>query len=50
MMTVVAIISGLIAILWPKGVGAEIMQRMAVPMIGGMVSPTLLTLIAVPAV
>ncbi|MDW5317650.1 CusA/CzcA family heavy metal efflux RND transporter [Rhizobium sp. PL01] len=50
MMTVVAIMAGLVPILWSTGVGSEIMQRIAVPMIGGMVSSTLLTLVVIPAV
>ena len=50
MMTVVAIMAGLIPILWSTGAGSEIMQRIAVPMIGGMVSSTLLTLIVIPAI
>uniref|UniRef100_Q07HK6 Heavy metal efflux pump, CzcA family n=1 Tax=Rhodopseudomonas palustris (strain BisA53) TaxID=316055 RepID=Q07HK6_RHOP5 len=50
MMTVVAIIAGLLPILWSTGAGSEIMQRIAVPMIGGMVSSTLLTLIVIPAI
>ena len=50
MMTVVAIMAGLVPILWSTGTGSEIMQRIAVPMIGGMVSSTLLTLIVIPAV
>jgi Cu(I)/Ag(I) efflux system membrane protein CusA/SilA len=50
MMTVVAIIAGLLPILWGTGTGSEIMQRIAVPMIGGMVSSTLLTLIVIPAI
>jgi Cu(I)/Ag(I) efflux system membrane protein CusA/SilA len=50
MMTVVAIMAGLVPILWSRGTGSEIMQRIAVPMIGGMVSSTLLTLIVIPAV
>jgi len=37
-------------ILWAHGTGSEIMQRIAVPMIGGMISSTLLTLIVIPAV
>ena len=49
MMTVVAIMAGLLAILWSTGAGSEVMQRIAVPMIGGMVSSTLLTLIVIPA-
>ena len=50
MMTVVAIMAGLMPILWAHGTGSEIMSRIAVPMIGGMVSSTLLTLIVIPAV
>jgi Cu(I)/Ag(I) efflux system membrane protein CusA/SilA len=49
MMTVAAIMAGLLPILWSTGVGSEVMQRIAVPMIGGMVSSTLLTLILIPA-
>ena len=50
MMTVAAIMAGLLPIMWSDGTGAEVMQRIAVPMIGGMVSSTLLTLIVIPAV
>jgi Cu(I)/Ag(I) efflux system membrane protein CusA/SilA len=50
MMTVVAIIAGLVPILWSTGTGSEVMQRIAVPMIGGMVSSTILTLVVIPAV
>jgi Cu(I)/Ag(I) efflux system membrane protein CusA/SilA len=50
MMTVIAIIAGLLPILWSHGTGSELMQRIAVPMIGGMVSSTVLTLIVIPAV
>ena len=50
MMTVVAIMAGLVPILWSTGTGSEIMQRIAVPMIGGMISSTLLTLIVIPAI
>ncbi|GLI23591.1 hypothetical protein XFLAVUS301_32650 [Xanthobacter flavus] len=50
MMTVVAIMAGLIPILWSTSAGSEIMQRIGVPMIGGMVSSTLLTLIVTPAI
>jgi copper/silver efflux system protein len=49
MMTVVAIMAGLLPILWSTGTGSEVMQRIAVPMIGGMVSSTVLTLIVIPA-
>ena len=50
MMTVVAIMAGLLPILWNTGTGSEIMQRIAVPMIGGMISSTILTLIVIPAI
>jgi Cu(I)/Ag(I) efflux system membrane protein CusA/SilA len=49
-MTVVAIMAGLLPIMWSSGTGSEIMQRIAVPMIGGMVSSTALTLIVIPAI
>jgi copper/silver efflux system protein len=48
MMTVVAIMAGLVPILWSTGAGSEVMQRIAVPMIGGMVSSTVLTLVVIP--
>ena len=50
MMTVVAIMGGLLPIMWSTGTGSEIMQRIAVPMIGGMISSTILTLIVIPAI
>ncbi len=50
MMTVVAIMAGLLPILWSAGAGSEVMQRIAVPMIGGMVSSSVLTLLVIPAV
>ena len=50
MMTVVAIMAGLVPILWSTGAGSEVMQRIAVPMIGGMVSSTILTLVVIPAI
>jgi Cu(I)/Ag(I) efflux system membrane protein CusA/SilA len=42
--------AGLLPILWSVGAGSEVMRRIAVPMIGGMVSSTVLTLIVIPAV
>ena len=50
MMTVAAIMAGLLPIMWSHGTGAEVMQRIAVPMIGGMVSSTVLTLVVIPAI
>ncbi|MDD5265505.1 MAG: efflux RND transporter permease subunit [Methylococcales bacterium] len=48
-MTVTAIMAGLLPILWSTGAGSEVMRRIAAPMVGGMVSSTLLTLIVIPA-
>lgn len=50
MMTVVAIMAGLLPIMWSTGTGSEVMQRIAVPMIGGMISSTMLTLAVIPAI
>ncbi|MFM5810179.1 efflux RND transporter permease subunit [Aeromonas veronii] len=49
MMTVVTIIAGLLPIMWSHGTGSEVMQRIAAPMIGGMVSALVLTLLVLPA-
>jgi Cu(I)/Ag(I) efflux system membrane protein CusA/SilA len=49
-MTVLAIIAGLMPILWSHGTGADVMKRIAAPMVGGMVTSTLLTLAVIPAV
>src|SRR6202140_896008 len=48
-MTVAVIIAGLLPIMWGNGTGAEIMQRIAAPMIGGMITATLLTMFVIPA-
>jgi Cu(I)/Ag(I) efflux system membrane protein CusA/SilA len=50
MMTVTAIMAGLLPILWGNGTGASVMKRIAAPMVGGMVSSTVLTLVVIPAV
>jgi Cu(I)/Ag(I) efflux system membrane protein CusA/SilA len=50
MMTVTAIMAGLIPILWGSGAGASVMKRIAAPMVGGMISSTVLTLLVIPAV
>ncbi|MDD5028708.1 MAG: efflux RND transporter permease subunit [Rhodoferax sp.] len=50
MMTVVAIMAGLLPILWGTGTGSEVMSRIAVPMVGGMMSSTVLTLAVIPAI
>jgi len=49
-MTVAAIIAGLLPIMLGSGTGSEVMRRIAAPMVGGMVSATLLTLVVLPAV
>jgi len=49
-MTVAAIIFGLLPIMWSHGAGADVMKRIAAPMIGGMVTSTLLTLIVIPVI
>jgi Cu(I)/Ag(I) efflux system membrane protein CusA/SilA len=50
MMTVTAIMAGLLPILWGHGAGASVMKRIAAPMVGGMISSTVLTLVVIPAV
>jgi copper/silver efflux system protein len=50
MMTVTAIMGGLLPILWGSGAGGTVMRRIAAPMIGGMISSTALTLIVIPAI
>ena len=42
--------AGLLPILWGSGAGASVMKRIAAPMVGGMVSSTILTLVVIPAV
>jgi Cu(I)/Ag(I) efflux system membrane protein CusA/SilA len=49
-MTVTAIMAGLIPILWSQGVGADVLKRIAAPMVGGMVTSTILTLAVIPAI
>jgi len=49
-MTVTAIIGGLAPIMWSGGAGADVMKRVAAPMVGGMISATVLTLAVIPAV
>jgi Cu(I)/Ag(I) efflux system membrane protein CusA/SilA len=50
MMTAVAIMAGLMPIMWGHGTGSQVMKRIATPMVGGMVSATILTLLVVPAI
>ncbi len=47
-MTMVAIMAGLFPIMWTHGMGTSVMQRIAAPMIGGMVTSTMLTLVVIP--
>jgi copper/silver efflux system protein len=48
-MTVAVILAGLAPIMWSEGTGAEIMQRIAAPMIGGMITAPLLSMFVIPA-
>ena len=50
LMTVMTIIAGLLPIMYGSGTGSEVMQRIAAPMVGGMISSTILTLVVIPAV
>ncbi len=50
MMTVTAIMAGLLPILWGSGTGSEVMSRIAAPMVGGMISSTVLTLVVIPVI
>ncbi len=50
LMTVTAIMAGLVPILWSQGTGADVMKRIAAPMVGGMLSSTILTLVVIPAI
>ncbi len=49
-MTASAIILGLLPIMWSQGTGADVMKRIAAPMIGGMVTATVLTLLVIPVI
>jgi len=49
-MTATAIIAGLLPIMWGSGTGSEVMQRIAAPMVGGMVTVTLLCLLVLPVI
>jgi Cu(I)/Ag(I) efflux system membrane protein CusA/SilA len=50
MMTVTAMIMGLLPLMWSHGAGADVMKRIAAPMVGGLVTSTVLTLIIIPAI
>jgi Cu(I)/Ag(I) efflux system membrane protein CusA/SilA len=50
MMTVMTMILGLLPLLWSHGTGADVMKRIAAPMIGGLVTSTILTLVIIPAI
>ena len=49
-MTVAAIMAGLLPIMWSHGAGTDVMQRIAAPMIGGMLTSAILTLLVIPAI
>lgn len=49
-MTVTAVIAGLIPIMWGHGAGSDVMKRIAAPMVGGMISTTILSLIVIPTI
>jgi len=49
-MTVSVIVAALVPILWSQGTGSEVMQRIAAPMIGGMITAPLLSMLVIPAV
>jgi Cu(I)/Ag(I) efflux system membrane protein CusA/SilA len=48
-MTVAVILGGLLPIMWGGGTGSEVMQRIAAPMVGGMITAPLLSLFVIPA-
>jgi Cu(I)/Ag(I) efflux system membrane protein CusA/SilA len=50
MMTVLAIIAGLLPILWSQGTGADVMKRIAAPMVGGVATSALVVLLVYPAI
>ena len=50
LMTVLTIMVGLLPIMWGSGTGSEVMRRIAAPMVGGMISATILTLVVIPSV
>ena len=50
LMTVIAIMAGLMPILWSQETGADVMKRIAAPMVGGMMTSTVLTLLVIPAI
>ena len=50
MMTFAAILGGLLPIMWGSGTGSEVMRRIATPMVGGIITSTLLTLIVIPVI
>jgi Cu(I)/Ag(I) efflux system membrane protein CusA/SilA len=49
-MTAAVIIAGLLPILWSQGAGADVMKRIATPMIGGIVTSTVMELVVFPAI
>ncbi|MDU4436785.1 MAG: efflux RND transporter permease subunit, partial [Pluralibacter gergoviae] len=49
-MTVATIMTGLLPVMWGSGAGSEVMSRIAAPMIGGMITAPLLSMLVIPAV
>lgn len=49
-MTVAVIIAGLLPIMWGSGTGSEIMRRIASPMVGGMITAPILSMIVLPVI
>ena len=50
MMTVTTILAGLVPVLWSHGAGADVMKRIAAPMVGGVVTSAVLELLVYPAI
>jgi len=50
MMTVMAMFMGLLPLMWSQGTGADVMKRIAAPMVGGLITSTILTLLIIPAI
>ena len=50
LMTVTTTIMGLLPIMWGRGTGSQVMKRIAAPMVGGLITSTLLTLVVLPAI
>ena len=49
-LTVAVVIAGLLPIMWGSGTGSEVMRRIAAPMVGGMITAPLLSMLVIPVV